>query len=139
MKEKKLFIDTDVFLDTLLERKPHAFYSNQVTGLCEENEIKGFTSTLVIANIYYILNKISNHLKATEALKKIRSFIEVLPFTDKEVGESLSAGFKDFEDGVQCFIAINHKMDCFLTRNIKDFKKSSLPVFSPEEFLKTFP
>lgn len=132
----KIFIDTDIFLDTILDRKPHAEFSNKLLSLCEQNEINGNTSCLVIANIYYIINKISNHQKAISSIDKIRSIVSVLPFTNKEIAESINAEFRDFEDGIQYFIAVNHKIDCLITRNIKDFKKASISILTPKEFLK---
>lgn len=134
---KKIFIDTDIFLDTIMERKPHSEFSNMLISLCELNKIEGHTSSLVIANIYYILNKLSNHEKAIEAINKICSLVKVLPFTDKEIRESIEAEFNDFEDGIQCFIALNHKIDCLITRNIKDFKKARLSILTPNEYLQT--
>ncbi|MBI1870638.1 MAG: PIN domain-containing protein [Chlamydiae bacterium] len=134
---KKIFIDTDIFLDTILDRKPHSEFSNELISSCERNEIDGYTSCLIVANIYYILNKISNHRKAIEAVTKIRSLIKILPLTDKEISESIHSEFDDFEDGVQYFIAMSHRMDCVITRNTKDFRKSNISVLTPKEFLQT--
>ncbi|MBF0104392.1 MAG: PIN domain-containing protein [Deltaproteobacteria bacterium] len=134
---KNIFIDTDIFLDTILDRKPHSEFSNQLLSLCEQNIIDGHTSCLVIANLYYIINKISNYQKAIRAIGKIRSLVSVLPFTNKEIGESINAEFQDFEDGVQYFVAVNHKIDCLITRNTKDFKKATISILTPREFLQT--
>lgn len=134
---KKIFIDTDIFLDTILDRKPHSEFSNELLSRCEQNEVEGFTSSLILANIYYIMRRIANHRKAVEAIGKIRSLIKVFPFTDKEIGESINAEFSDFEDGLQYFIAINNKINCVITRNTKDFKKSNISVLTPKEFLQT--
>ncbi len=137
MKKEKIFIDTDIFLDTILGRNPHYEFSNKLIGLCEQSEIDGFTSSLVIANIYYIVNKLTSHEKALQSISKIRSIIKVLPFTDKEIGESINGGFKDFEDGVQYFISINNKISSLITRNIKDFKKANISVLSPQDYLQS--
>ncbi len=134
---KKIFIDTDVFLDTILNRKPHCEFSNKLINLCEKNEIGGYTSSLVIANIYYIINKIASRQKAIHAISKIRSLAAVLSFTDKEIGESINAEFGDFEDGAQYFIAVNNKIDCIITRNTKDFQKANISILTPREFLLT--
>jgi predicted nucleic acid-binding protein len=134
---KKIFIDTDVFLDIMLDREPHAEFSTELLSLCEQNKITGCTSCLVIANIYYIINKIANHQKAIQAIGKIRSLVSVLPFTDKEISESINAEFHDFEDGIQYFIAMNHKIDCLITRNTKDYRKASISILTPKEFLHT--
>ncbi|MCM8813095.1 MAG: PIN domain-containing protein [Candidatus Omnitrophica bacterium] len=134
---KKIFIDTDIFLDTILDRKPYSEFSNELLSYCEQNKVSGFTSSLILANIYYIIRKLANHRKAIEALRKIRVLVKVLPFTDKEIGESINAEFSDFEDGLQYFIASNHRIECVITRNTKDFKKSNISVLTPKEFLLT--
>ena len=137
MKKEKIFIDTDVFLDTILKRKPHYEFSNKLIALCEQSEIDGFTSSLVIANIYYIVNKLTSHKEALQSISKIRSIIKVLPFTDKEISESINGGFRDFEDGVQYFISVNNKISHLITRNIKDFKKANISVLSPHGYLQS--
>lgn len=57
---------------------------------------------------------------------------------DKEVVlDALNSPFKDFEDALQNFSAIqNGKINIILTRNIKDYKKSDLAVLTPETYLK---
>ena len=137
MKKEKIFIDTDVFLDTILKRKLHYEFSNKLIALCEQSEIDGFTSSLVIANIYYIVNKLTSHKEALQSISKIRSIIKVLPFTDKEICESINGGFRDFEDGVQYFISVNNKISHLITRNIKDFKKANISVLSPHGYLQS--
>ncbi len=50
---------------------------------------------------------------------------------------ALNSEFKDFEDALQNFSAIeNGEINIILTRNIKDFKKSELAVLTPETYLK---
>lgn len=137
MKKEKIFIDTDIFLDTILKRKPYHEFSNKLIALCEQNEIDGFTSSLAIANIYYIVNKLTSHKEALQSISRIRSIIKILPFTDKEIGESINGGFKDFEDGVQYFITVNNKISHLVTRNIKDFKKVNISVLSPQDYLQS--
>ena len=57
---------------------------------------------------------------------------------DKDVViSSLNSGFKDFEDALQNFSAVeNGKIKIILTRNIKDFSKSELAILTPETYLK---
>jgi len=50
----------------------------------------------------------------------------------------LNSNFKDFEDALQNYSAeLNGQIDLIVTRNIKDFSKSSLGVMTPENYLKT--
>jgi hypothetical protein len=42
---------------------------------------------------------------------------------------------KEFEDGVQYFIAVNHGIKTLITRNIGDYKNAGISVFLPNDFL----
>ena len=72
---------------------------------------------------------------ALKTISKLRSILNVLPFTDKEIGESLNSRFKDFEDGVQYFIALNNSINNLITRNISDYRNLDINVLTPKDFL----
>ncbi len=42
---------------------------------------------------------------------------------------------KDYEDAVMVQTALRIGADCIVTRNLKDYKLSSFPVYSPEQFI----
>lgn len=44
--------------------------------------------------------------------------------------------FKDFEDGLQYFTAIENNLMTLLTRNLKDYKTAEITVMPAEQFLK---
>jgi len=134
MKER-IFLDTDVILDLVLERKPYCYDSQRILSLIERDEISGYTSALVLANCYYIISRNRNKATAVKVLAKLRSILTILSVTDKDIGESLSSGFKDFEDGVQYFIAVNNGVNTIITRNIADYKSVDMMVFLPGDFL----
>jgi hypothetical protein len=51
--------------------------------------------------------------------------------------KSLNSSFKDFEDALQNFSAVeNGNIQVILTRNVKDFKRSELAILTPESYLK---
>lgn len=136
MKKIKIFLDSDVLLDILLKREPHFDHSQKLLALIENSRIEGHTSSLILANCYYIVENNKDKSTAEKAIRKLRSILIILPFTDKEIGESLSSNFKDFEDGVQYFITINNGIDTIITRNVDDYKLANIKVLSPIEFLK---
>jgi hypothetical protein len=50
------------------------------------------------------------------------------------IRKGLKSKHKDFEDALQILCAGSiQKMDCIVTRNIKDFKDADIPVISPEK------
>ncbi|MFH0976153.1 MAG: PIN domain-containing protein [Spirochaetota bacterium] len=132
---KKIFIDSDVILDVVFKREPHFNNSQKILSLIEKNYFAGFTSSLILANCFYIINSNINKNIAVKTISKLRSLLTVLPFTDKEIGESLNSGIIDFEDGIQYFISINNGINIILSRNVSDYKHTDISVLTPTDFL----
>jgi predicted nucleic acid-binding protein len=132
---KKVFFDSDVILDVILKRLPHFEASQQVLSLAESGLLSGHTSSLLIANCYYIISHIKDHKSALKAVSKLRVFLNILPFTDKEISQSLNSEIKDFEDALEYFICINNGIDNLITRNISDYRKLEINALSPKDFL----
>ncbi|MBM3710551.1 MAG: PIN domain-containing protein [Actinobacteria bacterium] len=131
----KLFLDADIILDVIFKREPHFIDSQKVMSLVERDLFHGYTSSLIIANCYYIISSNKDQKTAIKAITKLRSVLTILPFTDKEIGESLSSDIKDFEDGIQYFICINNNIDYLVTRNIADYKDMEINALTPKDFL----
>ena len=68
-------------------------------------------------------------------LEKVRIVFRVAAVDEKVIDLSLASDFKDFEDAVQCYSAVNAKADCLITRNKRDYVTDILPILTPEEFL----
>lgn len=132
-----LFLDSDVILDLILKRNPFFFYVQELLRQGEDRKIRLTTSALVAANINYLLSKIIGATEARKRLKEIVRIIDVLSFEGDIVELAIDSRFADLEDAFQHFIALRNNCDAIITRNIKDYKHSTLPVFTPEQFLKT--
>ncbi|MDT0678798.1 type II toxin-antitoxin system VapC family toxin [Autumnicola musiva] len=133
----KVLIDTDVILDFFFDREPFAEFATEILNLCEENKIKGFTTPVIICNVYYLLRKSAKHEIIIEKIKQLLNIIEIIKMDKEAVFGALNSNFKDFEDALQNFSAIeNGEIKIILTRNIKDFKKSEIAVLTPEMYLK---
>ena len=66
------------------------------------------------------------------------TILEVLTTEKDVILKALNSGFRDFEDALQNYSAeLNGSIDLIITRNIKDFKNSSLGIMTPGNYLKT--
>ncbi len=132
----KVFVDTNVLIDHLAERQPFHQSAKRLFQLAESGQIQMCISTLSICNIAYIIKKLKPEINLLQALGNL-STLAVLTSIDAEIiAIALKSGFKDFEDGVQHFSAVGEGgITHFITRNPKDFEKSLLPIFSPDEYL----
>ncbi|RTE55317.1 PIN domain-containing protein [Arenibacter aquaticus] len=132
-----VLIDTDVLLDFFFDRKPFSEFSAEILNLCAEKEIKGYTTAVIISNVYYLLRKTAKHDIIVEKIKQLLNLIEIVKMDKNAVLQALNSDFKDFEDALQNFSAIeNGQIKIILTRNLKDFKKSELAILTPETYLK---
>lgn len=134
---KKLFIDTNIVLDLLSRREPFYEESANLFSLADLKIIELSISSLTVANTSYTLLRQTNSKSAKEILRKLRLIIKILPLDDKIIGLALNDNsFSDFEDGLQYFTALENNQDLIITRNLKDFKKSNLPVMTARQFLE---
>ena len=135
---KDLFIDTDVIIDFLIDRKPFSREAAIIFTLIEQRKLKGHISSLTFSNLYYVLRKFESHNKVISKLDSLSKLGIILKVDDQTIRNAITSGFRDFEDSIQYFCALeSRKIDVIITRNIKDYRSSELPVMSPGDFLKT--
>ena len=133
---KKIFVDSDIVLDVLCKRDPYYEYAAKVFSLADMKKLTVYTSSLVVANVYYILRKAIGIEKSKEALRKLRLLVKIISVEEREVDLALNSSFSDFEDALQYYTAVKHGMETLLTRNIKDYKEKDLSIQTPEQFIK---
>lgn len=133
----RILIDTDVILDFFFDRQPFADNAAKILSLCESKEIKGFVTPVIISNVYYLLRQTTKHEKVVEKLKLLISITEILIIDKAIILQAMNSEFKDVEDAIQNYAAeSDKKIDVILTRNLKDFKNSSLAVMTPDNYIK---
>ena len=132
----RVFIDTDVIIDFLANRKPFSENAAILFNRMEKKEIEGYTSAQSISNLYYILRKYSSNKRALEALRELTELIGILPVNAEIIGKALQSAFADFEDGIQYFCAEAGQADVIITRNVRDYKGVRIAVMTPDMVAK---
>lgn len=134
---KHFFVDTNIILDLLLDRKPHSKSASVLFDLAVKGKVTLYMSAISMNTLYYILQKVKNHTESVRILKKLQTFITVLDTTSSDVQDALDSNNKDFEDALQISASHRHpKINAIITRNTKDFKKSQLPIWTAEQAVK---
>ena len=133
---KKFFFDTDVILDISITRDIDIKDSVKIMNYVEDGLYKGYTSSIIFSNTYYVQRKLIGHEISINFLKKLRLLVTVLNVDDQIIQLALESGFNDFEDAIQYFTAKRNDIDCIITRNVNDYKNSLIPVYTPTELLK---
>lgn len=136
---KKLFVDTNIVIDLFAKREQ--FYAEAATlfSLADTKKLSLSVSALTFANTNYILLQSKKQDEAKLILRKLKLIVSVVSLDEKVIGLSLNdTDFKDYEDALQYYSALENGDEAIITRNLKDFKKSKLPVMTTAQFLKNF-
>ena len=133
---KNLFLDTNVIIDVIADRKPFSEASSRLFEYAEKGKVNLFISALSYSNIYYIIRKNCSHKQMLSLLRDLDAITVTLDVTRQVIKNSLHTDFRDFEDSIQYNTAlINKKIGAIVTRNPKDFKNDNIAIFIPEEVL----
>jgi len=131
----KIFLDSDVLLDLLLDREPYADDIEKLIEISMDSGTELFTSPISICNINYIIGRLETKKKADSKTKKILELVRIENVGQKVVDDASGSRFKDFEDSIQNFCAVESGHKIIITRNTKDYKESRLSILTPREYL----
>jgi len=133
-----VLIDTNVVLDAMLSRSPFAEAAQKLFIMAAEEKIGAHITASSITDIYYLLRK---HLYDRDRCKreifKIVKVFGVLDVTGSDCEKALELPMADYEDALLAACAKRGKMECIITRNIKDFGGSPVRAVLPDDFLKS--
>ena len=131
----KLFIDNNVILDVLLERKPFFDASFKLLE-CKDRQDLLFFAASSATDIYYILRKSVDDFLAQIHLGKLFTILNCVDTQTNDILCALAYDMPDFEDGVIESMAFRIGANYIITRNTKDYKRSRIPALTPAEYLK---
>ena len=132
----RVFVDTNIIIDLLAKRQPFYVESQKIFSLSDTKQIELFISSLSLVKTHYILNDVMKIKDARLILGKFKVLVKSNALSDKIIELALNdTKFKDFKDGIQYYSALESQCQLILTRNLKDFKNSKIPVLSPKEYI----
>ena len=131
---KRVFSDTNIIVDLIADRKPFSKYSIEIFKKAEAKKIKLYTSSHSIQTTHYLLKKYLEQKLLRDVLNNLLDYITVIAVDSDIIKKGLRSKDRDFEDSIQILCASTvEKMDCIVTRNIKDFRESEILVLTPDE------
>lgn len=131
------FVDINIIIDFLVKRQPFDEAASRLFNEANLGNVILYVSANVFPYLFYLLSKLlQSKNQAFDVLRKFRQLVNVLPVDAKSIDLALQSDFKDLEDAVVYFVAEQHKIPNFLTRNEKDFRTAKMQVMSAGEFLQ---
>ncbi|WP_299271625.1 PIN domain-containing protein [uncultured Prevotella sp.] len=131
----KLFLDTNVLIDFILERPLFYKPAAMIISYAAERKIRVCVSALSVVTANFIcVERCKMRLDVyRRKMDFLRNVIDICSVDSSDIYSSYDANWKDFEDGVQYFSAIRTKVDYLVTRNVKDFEESDTKVISTDQ------
>ena len=133
----KVLFDSNVIIDALSERDD----SNDCSSILfmkaiDYRNIQGYLLSKQITDIYYVLRKYVAEDIRKDFINLLLKTFNVIDTKQDDLLSSLFVNGNDYEDDILMNAALINDLDCIVTNNIKDFKKSKIKVFSPTELAK---
>ena len=119
---KKVFFDTNLMLDSALERGENGVASTAILSACEYGEIECCLSFLSVANMAYTLKKGRTKQGMMDILKGYTLYLTILPMDNSQLQQAYAVDAPDFEDVLQYECAKAAGCELIVTSNIKHFK-----------------
>jgi predicted nucleic acid-binding protein len=136
---KRIFLDTNIVIDALLERKEWMDNVFQILSLAESGEIEVYCSSLSLATANYFMERAK--MPHDVLLGKLDTLCQICTPTLVDasvVQKAIHSSFGDFEDALQYFSAKTVNADIIITRNLKDFAASEIPIMTAEDYLEAY-
>jgi len=133
--KQKVLVDTDIIYDLLANREPFYHAAAKLFTKADEGKVQIFISALSVANIHYLLSKKLSADGAKHILRKFRLLVQIMPINDKIIDLALNSDFKDFEDAIQYYCAVENDIEILLTRNLRDYKKAQIATMTAQDFI----
>ncbi len=134
----KLFLDTNILVDIANNREPWVKEALILLELANMGKLTLVAADFSIINIAYIARKQFSQEELYKWLEDLRAFVKIVDVGDAVISKALKSQWRDFEDCVQCHVAVREGVDYIITRNEKDFSLSPVQVVSPQAFLASY-
>jgi predicted nucleic acid-binding protein len=132
------FLDTNVCLDLLVKRSPWNGVVERIIQFHIQNNFEMGVSVISIPTLAYLIDRHHKQYDSKEVLREFSEFVDFLKVDSEQTMRSILSNWNDLEDAMQFYCASSHNAQMIITRNTKDFKLSTIPVFHPKEWAKTF-
>jgi predicted nucleic acid-binding protein len=133
----KVFLDTNVLLDVFDAQRDAHTASLTIFIAAEQQRLEPVITGLSLVNAEYVLGKQGVKRSDRERFVNDILLLSSTASTDGEQLRSALAGeWPDFEDAVQYHAALSSgRVQAIITSDTKGFKRSRIPVFTPEQFV----
>ena len=120
----RVLVDTCVIIDALQSRAPFSEVAQKLFIYSANKQFEGYITAKSVTDIYYLTHRLThNDVETRKILSKLFTLFHLLDTTSLDCRKAISSEIGDYEDAI-------------VTRNVKDYMKSSVKVCEPSALLK---
>ena len=132
----RAMLDTNVIVDALQRREPWARDAEEIFRAAANCRFTGCITAKACADIHYLTRRCTHSERiARETLNKLFVLFDLLDTAAVACKRALAFETADYEDAMLIETILREDVDCIVTRNLDDFKRSPVRVYAPEDFL----
>ena len=136
----KIFLDTNIVADLLLEREPWVDSIETILNIYDYGLFDDLVcSSISLGTVYYLMTRAKiPHNMIIDKFKRFRRLCRIASVGERTFDMALQSQFLDLEDAMQYYSALSEGCDVIITRNKKDFSEAQIDVMEPQELLDEF-
>jgi len=136
----KALLDTNIVVDVLQRREPWFQDGAVIFRAIANKRIEGCLTAKQITDLHFFSRKQFKgeenvDVKARQVIGKLLAVFSLIDTLGIDCQNALGNENGDYEDAVLIESAVRTRADCIVTRNPEHFKKSTVPVYSPNQFV----
>lgn len=135
----RVLFDTCVVVDILGRTR---FFKDAFTAydVALFKKMDVYLSASSTTDIAYLLHSrgFSDRKRARRAVAALSDQFDILDNTASDVKMASESDMKDYEDALIAYSALRGGIDFIITRNVKDFASSPVPVLTPASFVDLY-
>ena len=133
--KKRIFVDTNVLLDVLLEREGFYYDALKIWANAELGKVEAYIAAISLNNVHYVMRRLKSETTAMIAVKILMQIFKVVPVDVDILRLAVDFHDKDFEDDIQLQCALKAKCTQLFTLNPNHYDNSAIAVVPPSAFV----
>lgn len=129
----KILFGTDVVLDLMLDRRPHATSAIKLVSAVENKLLQGYLCATTMTKIDCLITKSAGKYASRLAIDNLLEIFQIAEVNHDVLKSAMELDYTDFEDAVLFQSGIQSQMNGLVTHRIDDFKFATLPIYTPEQ------
>jgi predicted nucleic acid-binding protein len=131
----RVLLDTNVLLDSLLQRVPWNLEADEILRQAQPGVLDLAVTALSLANLFYVGRRVVGTAQARVDVRRVAQTFDILPVDRSTILQADAFMGSDFEDNIQIAAAASAGLDAIVTRDLSGFASSPIPVWSAAELL----